>query len=716
VRQMNSFFDKVVDTKPKERLQQQIGVESNDDEIISLYSQSYFSSEDEVVFSDSSSSEEEDDDDDDDRSINSFDAAVIHRNNNNVEQRYMIPNPQGNVSVDQLFIPNRQYAPIHIPQHPNVPQIDRNTIIRSLREIHDSSLPTTPALLLRIARSEEIPLIRAEIDWTLFATQLEQYPAHRIGDIHGAYLLQSILRMDPPLSIVRETLRLFPKSCINMDSFYTACQYSNPNKNNDDNTIVQLLIRRTMKARRKEGIQWGMLAFLGDARIRPIHAKCLLSSIPEAVVEDEHGMFGVSPLDRMISGAFIHGEHGEWVEKLKLALWTAEKGSLDGWKDARMVSKNISNDHEWKFYPFHALVNRLIEKEFKGTHFGLYSFMRTLVACLHSTNTQQQRHSPPFHQFDNKENLPLHVVLREECYTSLGVKGERRLIKFLLGQYPESAWIPDGIDGKLPLRLAIKNGWPCHDIIIGACHQYCESLSSSSTSSVSKKKICTNLKSIDTTTCAEVQNYEQNDIHGKSILHTVLGGPYHKRYGIFGARSLVRYVLKKNPASARMRDLEGRLHLHVAIEHGWPCHDLLINAAPLALETRDVKTGFYPFQIAAVCSSLFCNGGHDGEKQEVVEEEVNANAIDDDSDIGSCRGRNLMQLNMLYELIREGPMIFGFWENKEKNTAKSTGDENKPSSSLLATTVMVKENEYDGGGKKKGLSSASLRKRKRWEE
>ncbi len=181
--------------------------------------------------------------------------------------------------------------------------------------------PLASSILFRVALCEERPLVRAEIDWKLLQKQIPSYPALQVGDELGSHLLQSVLRNDPPCEVIRDVIKHHPKSCVNMDSFYAACQHAS-----DD--AVQLLMRRTMKARKIEGIQWGMLAFLGDARIRIRHARFLLQCHPGELIDPMHGMFGVSPLDRMISGAFIHGGYAEWVVKLKLALWTAEKGSL----------------------------------------------------------------------------------------------------------------------------------------------------------------------------------------------------------------------------------------------------------------------------------------------------------------------------------------------------------------------------------------------------
>ena len=53
------------------------------------------------------------------------------------------------------------------------------------------------------------------------------------------------------------------------------------------------------------------------------HAKLLLANNPEALIDPAHGAFGVSPLDRMASGYFIHGDAINWAEKLRLALKVA---------------------------------------------------------------------------------------------------------------------------------------------------------------------------------------------------------------------------------------------------------------------------------------------------------------------------------------------------------------------------------------------------------
>jgi len=283
----------------------------------------------------------------------------------------------------------------------------------------------------------------------------------------------------------------------------------------------------------------------------------------------------------------------------------------------------------------------------------------------------------------------------------------------LLKTHPESAWTPDGIDGKLPLRLSIENGWPCYDIIIGICrrHYKCDlSSSSMNMGKVESKNISTGIKANSTAaTSVQFFKYKEKHIHTKSILHTILSGSYHNKIGIYGARSIVKYVIKKYPDAAKMMNLEGRLPLHVAIEHGWPCHDLLVNAAPPALEAMDTKTGFYPFQIAALSTSLFCHDGDNDMEKESIEQREYSD-VDGCSNFVSKNCGNFLELNVLYELIREGPMVMSqALETTKKGTVRSAGPALEQSSPVVATLAIGDESSI---GKKEGLLLSSCRKRK----
>jgi len=516
--------------------------------------------------------------------INDEDQPRNENENPNIEEGVQVQGEDQDVQA-QAQAP----APREVHHNPNGNILNRRNSMEILQNIEAHERASS--LLFRIARCEALtrPLIRAEIDWNLLRADLSTYPSAQLGDEYGVFLLANILRMDPPCEIVKETLKLYPKSCIDMDLFYAACQYSS-----DD--VVQLLIKRTMKARKNEGIYWSMLALLGDARIRLRHAKMLLQYTPLAVVDPSHGPFGVSPLDRMMSGAFIHGDTEEWVTKLKLALRTAETGKVD---DMDVGGNKF-------FYPFHALLRRLTSSDFMGVEFGALAFANCLSACVDG----EQDHRP-FHQLNNDGFLPLHSLFAQECNTNLGTIGERKLVKFLLNTNKLSATTRYP-DGRGVIRLAVENGWPVYDIIASHCpKEYTEG------------RVVGDAGADSLTGADNVHLPQGHDL----LIHDILNGPYNSRFGVYGARQLIKYTLKNYPTSASKPDMQGQFPIHLAIQNNWPCHDLIVSAAPHALEIPNSTNCLYPFQMAA----LSCNG-------------VNRN------------GR-ISQLGMLYELIREGPLL-----------------------------------------------------------
>mmetsp|Transcript_18350 Transcript_18350/g.52401 ORF Transcript_18350/g.52401 Transcript_18350/m.52401 type:complete len:260 (+) Transcript_18350:183-962(+) len=69
--------------------------------------------------------------------------------------------------------------------------------------------------------------------------------------------------------------------------------------------------------------------------------------------------------------------------------------------------------------------------------------------------------------------------------------------------------------------------------------------------------------------------------------------------GLRAARELVKIVLEAHPSSAK-EQVRQRLPLHMALENGWPCHDLLLAVHPDSLGLPDPKNGLFPFQTAAL--------------------------------------------------------------------------------------------------------------------
>ncbi|KAL7550469.1 hypothetical protein ACHAWF_013695 [Thalassiosira exigua] len=610
-------------------------------------------------------------------------------------------------------------------------------------------------LLLSLANSEVQPLIRADIPWSLIIScgtraqdhppwfalhdsssettgppQLQSEPSilrtlyQQNHDANGARLLQGVLRMDPPLEAVQVLLKAFPHSCLDMEGFFTACQFAHPNTSarkrdcaaaqseggcdkgldlnacidhdtDDVGEVVKLIMRQTIIARRMNSIDWGMVAFLGDARISPSHAKLLLRSTPEALIDPRHGAFGVSPLHRMASGFFIHGETNAWVEKLRLALRVAayvrlkqqESHRSDGMQteiplpkgffsmDCQLLRRRESTNSDTldgpsqpmpaqAFYPYHELIRLLISPKFQGTKFGQHGFLQTLKACTQSDPNA-------FLRVDNEGNLPVHIALGSNCDTVLGTKGERRLIKYLLELDKKTSLCPEGGVGpgmkgrRLPLRLSIENAWPVYDLVINSALTCFEGAPETKCiSDRDKLFIATSM------------------VSDRPLLHDALRGPFHPRFGVHGARELVRNMLStvihyKSQHSGGERchrlmdfvDKNGRTALHVALESSCPVYDLIVQASPGSIEARDpTQYGFLPFQTAARAFTASCPHSASTTNEKKMPDPNEASGID-----ATRTETALTEMSMLFELIRESPLCVTW--GLSNNEAEQEADE-----------------------------------------
>ena len=141
-------------------------------------------------------------------------------------------------------------------------------------------------LLVSLSNSEEVPLIRADIPWSIISScdaPLLTTLYKRSTDLTGSLLLQGVLRMDPPLMAVQKIIDAFPSSCVDMEGFFTACQFAQPrtssqqlhslnfytdgkmtHDDDDVGEVVKLIMHRTILARRSNNIGWSMVAFLGE--------------------------------------------------------------------------------------------------------------------------------------------------------------------------------------------------------------------------------------------------------------------------------------------------------------------------------------------------------------------------------------------------------------------------------------------------------------------
>jgi len=427
----------------------------------------------------------------------------------------------------------------------------------------------------------------------------------------------------------------------------------------------------------------------------------LLMYSPEAIIDTKHGAFGVSPLDRMVSGNFIHGDTKAWAEKLRLALRAASfvrltkeqmeqreakedasarkeivlpKGffapysqflrTVNSFLSLKDMDTSSPTDQSrdlslQSFYPYHELIRLLISPNFGGVKFGDKGFLHTLSAC---TNSDPNAFLRP----DNDGNLPIHVALSSECNTALGIRGERRLIRYLLNLDNHAALCPENNGkGRLPLRMCIENGWPVYDLIVNAALSCNETLKTSYHDPSDAKYRFKN----------HIEHIMASD---KPLLHDAFGGKYHPRFGIHGARELAKKLMSKVSKTQLSQsclqsclrsfiDSSGRTALHVALEHKWPVYDVLIQKNPITLEARDpTQHGFFPFQIAA-CA--FVKQPHD----HCV---IDGDSVDhENSKPALVENQELLEASMLFELIRENPLCVS-WSNPQSICPK------KPSTSM----------------------------------
>mmetsp|Transcript_41751 Transcript_41751/g.100190 ORF Transcript_41751/g.100190 Transcript_41751/m.100190 type:complete len:598 (+) Transcript_41751:228-2021(+) len=121
--------------------------------------------------------------------------------------------------------------------------------------------------------------------------------------------------------------------------------------------------------------------------------------------------------------------------------------------------------------------------------------------------------------------------------------------------------------------------------------------------------------------------------------------------GLVIARELCKVVIAGFPEATKqpmekLRSGQHVLPLHNAIENGWPCHDLMLSVFPESLEIADPRTGLFPFQTAAACSSDDAKDGEDHHRQ--------------------------MALNVTFELLRSSPLTCAIEASSSVSSANMT--------------------------------------------
>jgi len=205
-----------------------------------------------------------------------------------------------------------------------------------------------------------------------------------------------------------------------------------------------------------------------------------------------------------------------------------------------------------------------------------------------------------------------------------------------------------------------------------------------------------------------------NMVLDRPLLHDALNGPYHPRFGIHGARQLVKNIISRithyhyqhqNRRSddecqhnlTDFVDINERTALHVALESKWPVYDLIVQANPHCLEAHDpTRHGFFPFQTAACAFTASYPRKSEDTAKEPDEMEIRIaseanvrhvqpsvlDVLDEASGLqssdstkvtvaGSEQEASLMEMSMLFELIRESPLCVTWRMSDENNQSDS---------------------------------------------
>lgn len=289
------------------------------------------------------------------------------------------------------------------------------------------------------------------VDWSKVDDLLRQLPVATTeqrccpgDDPMGRLLIGAVLSKNPPISTVEQTLRAFPCALDhNPAAFFTACRDA------PSSGIVSLMTRHLLSSTGDRCVEECPFPWLLSEHVSTEGARAILEVYPQGVLEQSRLLSGYCLLDYMLLSP-------EMVEQraFDMSLWSK----------------------------FKLILLAAGYCEGKRTCGGCVSPIRTILCRAFSTpgfftNMQQSRHILwlihqlawndrwVFEQKAHDGKFPLHYVLSHKCdVTGESLVPARALVKLLLEAYPGAVTCP--FDGRLPLHMAIENGWPCHDMLL----------------------------------------------------------------------------------------------------------------------------------------------------------------------------------------------------------------------------------------------------------
>jgi hypothetical protein len=267
-------------------------------------------------------------------------------------------------------------------------------------------------------------------------------------DSMGRSLIIEVLKKDPPKDVLEAIVHVYPKCLtLNISAFFIACKHAS-------HDALRFLIKHVVY-QQQDSCPYPWVVF--DS-VTERGARILFEELPQGVLQKAtDGARTDCPLDTMLfSPIFTESKSpdNQWWQKLKLMLMVAEHGTL-------------INPNGCIYHPVHVLLHRLITN---STFFTKPKITHHIISILRYI----QKNEPyEFHKEDNNGNYPLHVLVKNKVSTKGGrmsdvcTEAAKKLILLLVQACPLAAGESTG-DHRLPLTLAIENGWPYHDELLKA--------------------------------------------------------------------------------------------------------------------------------------------------------------------------------------------------------------------------------------------------------
>jgi len=281
-----------------------------------------------------------------------------------------------------------------------------------------------------------LPYLKIESD------SCEQSYASPLDDPMGRLLITRILSRDPPAAILDAVITIFPKALLqNPASFLAAFQCS----------TLDVLRRMFLHVSGRDD-QCPYPWIISDC-ISVEDAKNILQMFPEGVMKPSSFLSSCNLLDYfLVSPDMVKCRTFDIKLWKKLKLVLVAFGSL---------LKNECSCCGCEIAPVHVILNRVLSRSDFWTSSQTVEHVLWLLHQLRWTDRWV------FEKQSKNGRYPIHVVLSYQCTSDQqGLVAARALTQLLLEACSESA--AHRVNGKLPLHMAVENGWPCHDLLLAA--------------------------------------------------------------------------------------------------------------------------------------------------------------------------------------------------------------------------------------------------------